>query len=136
MSNNIGTLLIELKANMKTLQTQLNKLDKTGLQAGTKTAKGFGKGFSMMGRFISPQTIALVALTAGFKKTIDLTKQFTKTMSEVQAVSKATDAEMKSLTVQSKELGRTTEYTANEVGKGMVFLSRAGLTAKEQLEAI
>ena len=61
---------------------------------------------------------------------------FEQTMSTVKGVTRATEAEFAQLTETAKELGATTRFTATQAGEGLIFLSRAGFSVVESIEAV
>jgi len=62
---------------------------------------------------------------------------FEKTMARVKAVTSGiTENEFKEMTEVAKELGATTEFTAQQAAEGLIFLSQAGLTATESMAAL
>ena len=61
---------------------------------------------------------------------------FDDQMRLTQAVTGSTGKAFEQLTEQAKQLGRTTSWTASEVGSGMAALGRAGFSATEINESI
>lgn len=70
-------------------------------------------------------------LKSGFTTAITGGMDFTAQMSRVGAVSGASSEQMKALTVQAKELGKTTVWSSSQVGQGMEFLSMAGFNPSD-----
>jgi len=66
-------------------------------------------------------------LTLAIKSTID----FEKAMKEVQAISRSTDTELKSLEKNANKLGATTEKLAVDVANVQKEMAKLGLTASE-----
>lgn len=52
-------------------------------------------------------------------------------MAQVKAISGATDEQFKSLEINAKELGRTTQFTASQVGELQIVLSKLGFKPEE-----
>lgn len=75
-------------------------------------------------------------IIAGFAAVTRTIANFEQTMSTVKAISGATEAQFVALTASAQELGATTRFTATQAGEGLLFLSRAGFTVNESLEAI
>ena len=75
-----------------------------------------------------------VAMPTGFMTKIFA--GFDDQMRLAQAVTSATTAQMKEMTDQAKELGRTTSYTAAQVAAGMVSLGRMGFSPDEISKSI
>ena len=54
-------------------------------------------------------------------------------MSTVEALSGASDSEMKQLSALAKELGATTKFTAIESGEAMTYMGMAGWNAQQMM---
>ena len=114
-------------------------------------ATGFSSASAGAGRFTTAIAGATVA-TRGFLTSIGLLPpviigvagtavirafaSFEAEMSNVRAISGATEDEFISLTNVAEELGRTTRFSATEAASGLTFLARAGFDVNEQLEAL
>ena len=61
--------------------------------------------------------------------------QFDDRMRQVKALTKATTEEFRKLTEQAKELGRTTSFTASDVGGAQIEQSRAGFKTADILKS-
>ena len=95
-------------------------------------AKQFVKGAAALGIIVG--AFRTVSRTVG-----ELVRTFTEfefVMAKVNAVSGATDAEFKGLTETAEELGRTTFFTAAQVGELMLNFSKLGFTAQEIQNAV
>ncbi|MBQ7794708.1 MAG: phage tail tape measure protein, partial [Clostridia bacterium] len=92
---------------------------------------GFDKGISLM-----KKAAGVLSFSALSKEIIDVGTAFEASMSQVAAVSLATGEELDALTAAAKEMGATTKYTAAEAADGLQFLSQAGYTAAESIEAL
>lgn len=62
--------------------------------------------------------------------------QFQRAMSEVQAISGATEKQLARLSDRAGELGRTTEFTGIQAARGMKLLAMAGLDVEEVYNAV
>jgi len=126
-----------IKENSKSLRT-LNK-DMAGANKSTKAvtkssngmAKQFIKGAAAIGVIVGAfrlinQVVSSVVMTFA---------EFEFVMAKVQAVSGATDSEFKQLTESAEELGRTTFFTAAQVGELQLAFSKLGFTASEIMDA-
>lgn len=61
-------------------------------------------------------------------------KEFEATMSQVKAITQATDAEFEQLAAQAKELGATTQFSASQAAGAMSNFAMAGRTTNEILQ--
>ncbi len=70
------------------------------------------------------------------KEVIDLGTDFTATMSEVQAISGASDEELAQLEQTAREFGATTTFSANDAAQALKYMSLAGWSVKESTSAL
>src|SRR5699024_2442167 len=78
----------------------------------------------------------LAAATFSVHKVFSTISSFEKSMSGVQAVTRASAEEMEALRDVAKDLGATTEYTASQAAEGLRFLGMAGFSTAESIAAI
>lgn len=126
---------------------QLTKADKAQQGLG-KSASGIGSGFSSLGSSVlgfganlaKVAVGGVAALTAGLVafgvSSIREGAAYTKAMSNVKAITGATEKQFDSLTESAKILGRTTKFTATEAAEGMSFLAMAGFEVNEVISAM
>lgn len=62
--------------------------------------------------------------------------EFGDEMAKVRAISGATTEQFAALEEEARRLGATTRFSATEAAEGLTFLSRAGFTAQESIQAI
>lgn len=105
--------------------TRSSRLLTTAL-GGLRTAAG-----SVVGQLSLMATAAL-----SFRAIGTTLSGFEKSMASVQAVTKATTADMAAMRDMAKDLGATTEFTASQAAEGLRFLGMAGFTTRQSLEAI
>lgn len=126
------------EAEMKKYQGQLKRLNAEG-QATRMTFEQFDQQFRDVGRTMR-NVGSQVGITAGvgfmalkrvLGSVVNEAKDFYAQMSEVQAISGATADEMEVLTDQSKELGRETIFTSQQVAESQANLARAGFGVNE-----
>lgn len=67
---------------------------------------------------------------------VDVGKQFTATMSEVQAISGATGAELESLEDTARQYGATTIFSASQAGDALKYMALAGWDANQSSSAL
>lgn len=122
----------QLEKGLKSIQTDLKKLEKPSTSIVKKISSGFenvGKVATKAGTALTVGlTTPLVALgTAGVKTA----NEFEAQMSRVKAISGATSDEFKKLTDMAVDLGASTSFSASEVASGMENLASAGFTVTE-----
>lgn len=94
-------------------------------------SSGFDKGISLLKK--AAAGLGLAKLT---NEIIDVGATFEASMSQVAAISMATEEEFEALSAAAKEMGATTKYTAAEAADGLQYLSLAGYSAAESIEAL
>lgn len=127
----------------KALLRQIDKLDKSLVKVDARVNqhnRTIGKyGNAMQGATKLMGALGLVggislAIDA-FKGIINITKGFEKTMSSVQAITGASAGEFDLLEANAKRLGKTTSFTASQVGELEVEFAKLGFSTKEILNA-
>lgn len=93
--------------------------------------KSFVKGAAAVGIIIT----AFRRINQVISSMIKTFTEFEFVMAKVQAISGATDKEFKQLTATAEELGRTTFFTAEQVGQLQLNYSKLGFTADEIMAA-
>lgn len=68
--------------------------------------------------------------------TVQIGMDFTSSMSEVQAISGATDEELASLEETARAFGATTVFSASEAAQALKYMSLAGWSAEESTNAL
>jgi TP901 family phage tail tape measure protein len=81
-------------------------------------------------------TLGTVAGVIGGAAVLGQFTNFEESMNKLNAVTLATENQMKSMRGVAKELGATTQFTASQAAQGMTFLGMAGLDTNKILEAI
>ena len=109
----------------------LNRTQKKGTSFTMKMAKAFGVAQIATQLF----TRAMHAVGQAVKQAIVTFKDFEFQMAKVKAISGASEKEFKKLQASAKELGRTTFFTASQVGELQLNLSKLGFKPQEILEA-
>lgn len=108
----------------------IEAVDKTSMVLRRVSAKmrGFADRMTSLGR--SMMTKGLAALTPA-ALSVRTFANFDDAMRKVEARSGATAAEIKNLRDQAKELGRTTSFTASQVGELQAKLAQKGFNPKQ-----
>lgn len=82
------------------------------------------------------QAGAVLGVSVGLADTINTYKDFEAAMSQVQAVSGATSAELTKLTNKAKEMGASTKFTAEESAEAFNYMAMAGWKTDDMLNGI
>ena len=131
----------EAKQSADGTASSLDEYGKAVKDAGESASDAGGK----LGIFSGMLSANLV--TAGLQRVCDLLKtgasyavdvgsNFEAAMSQVQAISGATGADLEALTAKASQLGRDTIYSATDVGNSLYYMSLAGWDTKQMLDSI
>ena len=127
------TELGEMETKLKALPTPLKEFgDK--LQAAGETLEKKGTAISNFGSNLSAKVT--VPLTLLGTAAVSAAASFEQVMANVQALSQADPEEMEKLTAMARELGKTTVWSADEVGEGFGYMALAGWSVDSMLSGI
>ncbi len=125
----------ETSKELRTLNKDMagtTKATKSATKANNGMAKQFIKGAAAIGIVVG----AFRAVTRVISSVVSVFTEFEFVMAKVNAVSGATESEFKALTKTAEELGRTTFFTATQVGELMLNFSKLGFSAQEIQNAV
>jgi TP901 family phage tail tape measure protein len=115
----------------KSLRT-LNRDQKDATKSSGSLSKSFIKSAAAIGIVVG----AFRAVSRMVSSVVTTFTEFEFVMAKVNAVSGATEREFSALTETAEELGRTTFFTATQVGELMLNFSKLGFTANEIQNAV
>lgn len=127
-----------LQKESERLAAEMGELKKKEEDAASE-ADSFGKktsdAFSAAQSAITAAGIAtaLKEIYDAYKQCISVAGEFEASMSNVEALSGASAAEMEQLSAMAKELGATTKFTAKESADAMGYMAMAGWSAEQML---
>ena len=127
----------KLKQVHTAVNNEIIKVRKS-IDKNNESVKASSKSFKKMGTTAIKAFAGLFAiqqLTALFKNAFVTIKDFEQQMAKVEAITGATDEEIKALSNSAKTLGSSTRKTATEVGKLQEELAKLGFTTDEILDA-
>ena len=101
----------------------------------TKASNGMAKQFIKGAAAIGILVGAFRTVNRVLSSIVTTFSDFEFVMSKVNAVSGATESEFKALTQSAEDLGRSTFFTATQVGELQLAYSKLGFTAQEILDA-
>lgn len=108
-----------LAGNLDTASSRLKAISKSAGALGSKLSVGL--------------TTPLTLVGAGIVKT---GMEFEAKMSEVKAISGATQEEFESLTKKAREMGMITKFSASESADALKYMSMAGWKSNQMMEAL
>lgn len=119
----------------------LGDLGEQARGAGEGMGEAEGKANSLTGAlkklFAAISLAAALHQVAGFATdSIDLGKNYTAMISEVQAISGASESEMAKLETTAREYGATTVFSATEAAEALKYMSLAGWDASQSSSAL
>lgn len=82
------------------------------------------------------QAGAALGVSVGLGDTVNTYKSFESMMSQVQAISGATGAELDALTAKAQEMGSTTKFTATESAQAFNYMAMAGWKSQDMINGI
>ncbi|KKL67146.1 hypothetical protein LCGC14_2137910, partial [marine sediment metagenome] len=136
MGINVGDGVVRIIGDTASVDRSVQGLGRKGKKAGKEAASGFK---ALGDHLKNIQRLAVVTGTiflawkavSIFKNMIKAASDFQRTMNRVRALTQATGSEFDKLRQKAAELGRTTQFTATQVGEGMAFLAQAGFSVNE-----
>lgn len=146
-----GQVRVEVKAELTKLRRDLNKVqrelravDRTGTRAmnrvRTRTnraalaAQRLRRSFTGLRTIIAGLGITAFGLALG--RSVVQIRDFQTSIAGVGAVTSGTAVQMRELTVQARDLGKSTVFSASQAASGMEFLGRAGFEVTEIMDAM
>lgn len=132
--------IVETESKLKHYENQLKNVDSTHrsftekVAAAGKTVKELGQSMTSIGKELSMKVTAPLMAIGGVATKIGM--DFKAGLSEVQALSGATGAELQQLETRARELGSSTKFSAKEVTEGFKYMSLAGWDVQQSLDGI
>ncbi|MEY9980068.1 phage tail tape measure protein [Lysinibacillus sp. RC79] len=132
--------IAETESKLKHYEGQLKSVDATHRSFSEKVAhagksvKELGQSMSNVGRELSMKVTAPLMAIGGVAAKIGM--DFKAGLSEVQAISGATAAEVGKLEVKARELGSSTKFSAKQVTEGFKYMALAGWDVKQSMDGI
>ena len=122
----IGALRVTLALN----SAQFDR----GISSAQSSMQRFGRRMASLGK--NPAA-SLTLPFAGIGGTVlHAAGDFQQGMNKVAAISGASGDQMKALSAQARELGRTTKFSASQAADAMGFLAQAGFKVQDIVKAI
>ena len=103
------------------------------------TLSGIGKSAGSVFKGIMASQIVtkgLSLLTNGLRSAINTGMEFEAAMSQVAAISGATDAELQQLSDTAKHYGETTKFSASQAAEALNYMALAGWDAQQSMDAL
>lgn len=137
-----------LAASIKEAQKQIDKLAQKAKLSKADIENSFGgmsgKGIDALasisdkafGAVLNGGKMAAAGITAAFGAAATIGMGYESQMSTVQAISQASEADMKKLNALAKEMGETTQFTAEQAGQGLEYMAMAGWKTEDMLNGL
>lgn len=145
--NNMQASIKSTEAQINKYNTELKNMENSEEAVSDETEEmnssltEAGDGFTVFKGILSDLvasaiTTAISALKDLAQEVIETGQTFEKSMSNVQAISGATDDELKMLSDTAKEFGSTTQFSASEAADALSYMALAGWDAETSAEAL
>ena len=125
-----GKIQIGVEIDDKDLDKDLGGIEKKSSDSGDRMSTAIKGALAAVG------VAAAAAVKELAEYTIKVGSELESTMSEVEAVSGASTSQMGELNEKAKDLGRTTKFSASEVGEGFKYMAMAGWDTSDMLDGI
>ncbi len=143
MARKVGSVEIDIKGDSSDFRREMRLAESGAKSSNAVIQKEFTKTrleADRVNKSIKSVGVSLLALSAGaglgLAASVNTLKNFGQAMSEVKAVSEATEVELAALNAEARRLGGTTRFSATEAATAIGLLARAGFTANEALVAV
>ena len=137
-----GKVKIETSVDQKGIQVGLQETEKKVASFGKSTQENFtgidaavSKAGQTIATFVSAAAIAS-AVKQATDYVIQVGSAFEASMSEVQAISGTTGAELEKMSAKAKQLGSTTKFSATEASQAFKYMALAGWDTNKSISAI
>lgn len=122
MMEEIFELVGKIRVDMSGLDSAFKNIENKTNQVG-QNFKNVGNSMASFGGSMTAKVTAPI-LAAG-AAAVKIGSDFEQGMSKVEAMTQATDTEMKKLEETARDLGKSTQFSAKEAADGMSFLAMA-----------
>ncbi len=126
MATKLGGIYIDVRAPVRKLDSDFNKIHAKLKRVGDRMQR-------TMKRVLAISAVGVIALS---RSVLTLGVDFESTMKTVQAWSGASGMELQRLTDIAREMGATTEHSANQSAEALKFLAAAGFTVNQSIAAL
>lgn len=103
------------------------------MKAAGSNIQKVGEGISTVGEKLLPVT---AALTAAGTAAVGIASSFESEMSKVAAISGATGDDLQALSDKAREMGATTQYSAQESAQALEYMAMAGWKTEDMMSGI
>ena len=109
----------------------------SGFEDANKVIDSFSSGAVKAMKAVATAAAATATAVGGIAAaSIKVGSDFEAQMSSVEAISGATESQMKSLNDKAKDLGETTAFSASQAGEAMEYMAMAGWKTEDMLNGI
>ncbi len=130
-TNQLASESARLSSQLETLRGRQEQVTQSAQSFGETTTAAFDAAASAIAA--AGLATALHGIYSGYMECVTIAGDFEEAMSNVEALSGSTAAEMAALTAQAKELGATTKFTAQQSAEAMGYMAMAGWDAAEMM---
>lgn len=133
-------LRVDGVADVERASRAMDGLSRSGAQA-EAASDGLNSSTSRLSKSFGLLNTALAAVgigsfTAALSGAISTSSRFSQAMAEVSAITRTTGTTLTEMTSLARELGATTEFSAEQAAGALKFLGMAGFDAAESMQAL
>ena len=136
-----------LAASVQRARREIDSLEKQAGLSSANIGESFGmstKGIDVLGHaadrvfggIVKGAKLAAGGIAAAIGASAAVGMGFESQMSTVEAISQASAADMEKLTGLAKKMGETTQFSAEEAGKGLEYMAMAGWKAQDMISGL
>ncbi len=138
--NDLSSKLSENKKQLNDTEKATDELDKSLINV-EDTSKDTSEGFTVMKGALASLIAdgirkAINGIKEFAKETIEVGKKFDSSMSQVEAVSGASEESLEKLRSKAKEMGETTKFSASDAADAFNYMAMAGWKTEDMLNGI
>jgi len=131
----LGGIWIGIGAKIDQLKKDLTKAERTVDGSARSMGQSISDNINFKAVGIAAAAFAASTVLA-FKKVVDVGREFESSMKTVQAWSGASGVELEKLTDIAREMGATTEWSANQAAGALKYLAAAGFGVEKSIQAL
>jgi TP901 family phage tail tape measure protein len=121
----------------KEVKQDFDEIKNSAKKSATSASKDFDESFKKIKDGASKAAKAVgTGLVAGIGASLKMGSDFEEAMSSVSAISMATADEYEMLSSAARKMGEETKYSATQAANALEYLSLAGYSAEESVEAL
>lgn len=138
LDSDLRTATSKIGQQLRGVEGGVGELGRTAEKAGKGISGALGGAFSRLQEPVAQLGSAIAGIGAAslFTDLVKTAGDFELQMKRVQAVSGATDEELRALSEQAKQLGADTSFSASKAADAMMELASSGFSVQQTMDAV